>query len=242
MRFTIFVSLITIVVTLYLIITVVFFIYRKHINHILKQRFYALTHFGSKRDAMENIILRYTEKDEDFVVNEFLPALRMQKDVETHTNPIKGPKIREIFMENFRSCVKDLRKSTKLVIFSSNYLTSIYSHVDIKKIHSEMLKAENTVYIFVDIDPENSIYAFLKEQRDVHTTVVWSEPNFWDILRAIVSSNDNGNININMNYEYYIQSSKILSMKMKPPADISFSKLPEFPNMYDLNALTHSQV
>ncbi|KAJ0177874.1 hypothetical protein K1T71_006747 [Dendrolimus kikuchii] len=240
MRFTIFITLLTSLVTLYVIIIVIYLVHRKDINYILKNKFYSLSQYRSKRNDIHNIIIKYVETDEEFVLKEVLPVLRTHKDLNIHTSLIKGSNNRENFMDNFTSCVKDLYNCTTLVVFSPNYLTSTYSHVDIKKIHSEMLKAENTVYIFVDIGPENSIYAFLKEQRDGRTTVVWSEPNFWDRFFAILSACDTGKFK--MNYEYYVQSNNIMSMKIKPPSDISFTKLPDFPNMYDLNALTHSQV
>lgn len=239
-RFTIFVLLISIVISLYVIIIIAFLVYRKHINYIFKRRFYTISHYNNKEDDIQNVIIKYTEKDEEFVLKEVLPVLKINKNLKIHTDSLKDSNNGEKFMDNFTSCVKDLYNYTTIVVFSSNYLTSNYSHVDIKKIHTEMLKAENTVYVFVDIDPENSIYAFLKEQRDGRTTVVWNEPNFWDRLLAILSVCDIGKFK--KNYEFPMQPNKILSVKIRPLSDISFSKVPDLPNVYDINPLALSQV
>lgn len=240
-RFTIFVSLLTIVVLLYIIIITVFIIYRQHINHMLKKRFnkYAGTHLVGHND-IHNVVVRYCDMDEEFVLKEVLPTMKCNKALEIHTNPIKNSKSKENFMSSFMSCVKDVNKSTTIVVFSSNYLMSTYSQVDIKKIHSEMLKADNTIYLFVDIGPENSIYAFLEEQRDVATAMVWKETNFWDKIFGMLSDGQAKGKYI-ANYEL-LKSNQVFSAKSKLPSNISFSKLPDWPNMYDLNTLTQSQV
>ncbi|XP_075976289.1 uncharacterized protein LOC142976678 [Anticarsia gemmatalis] len=239
MRFTIFISLITIVISLYIIIIIVFIIYRKHINHMLKRRFCMYARNSGKLE-MHNVVIRYCDNDEEFVLKEVMPVMKCNKALKIQTNPIKNSSNKENFIRNFTSCVKDVNKCTTLVVFSSNYLTSTYSHVDIKKIHSEMLKAENTIYVFVDIGPENSIYAFLEEQRDVTTTIVWKETNFWEKLFGMLSD---GHVKEKYIASYELmKSNQVFNAKAKLPSNISFSKLPDWPNMYDVNTLTHSQV
>lgn len=187
-----------------------------------------------------NIAISYCDKDEEFVLKEVLPVMKCNKALKIHTNPIRNFSSKNRLLRHFTSCVKTENKFTTLVVFSSNYLTSTYCQVDIKKIHSEMLKAENTIYIFVDIGPENSIYAFLEEQRDVTTTMVWKELNFWEKFFGILS-NGEAKRKFIANHDL-LRSKQALSPKMKLPSNISFSKLPESPNMYDLNTVTYSQV
>ncbi|CAB3250821.1 unnamed protein product [Arctia plantaginis] len=239
LRFTIFISILTVVTALYIIIIIVFIIYRKHINHMLKKRLSTYARPLGKT-GMHNIAISYCDKDEEFVLKEVLPVMKCNKSLKVHTNPIRNFSSKNRLIRHFTSCVKNENKYTTLVVFSSNYLTSTYCHVDIKKIHSEMLKAQNTIYIFVDIGPENSIYAFLEEQRDVTTTMVWKESNFWEKFFGILS-NGQAKRKLIANHDL-VRTKQALSAKIKLPSNISFSKLPEEPNMNDLNTVTHSQV
>lgn len=240
MRFTIFVSLITIVILLYIVIIIVCVIYRKHINYILKLRLFKYTREPVGKTEKQYVVIKYCDMDEEFVLKEILPVMKCNKSLKVYANPIKNSDKKRNFMKNCISCINYDDNYMTLVVFSTNYLTSTYSHVDIKKIHSEMLKAENTIYVFVDIGPENSIFDFLEEQRDVLTTVAWKETNFWEKTFGLLSDGQ-FKVKYIANYDC-LKPNQIYNTKSRLPSNISFSKLPDWPNMYDLNTLTHSQV
>ncbi|XP_028034865.1 protein toll-like [Bombyx mandarina] len=161
---------------MYAVITMAYYIYKCRAYETLKWKLSLLSKKGI-RIIEQELIIRYSEKDEEFVMKEILPTLKNEKNLKVYTNAIRCPS--DISPDNLKTCVKDAYKYTTLIVFSPNYLTTAYSNVDIKKIHSEMLKAEYTVYVFVDIGPENFLYVFLKSQRDTNTMVVWGEANFW---------------------------------------------------------------
>ena len=236
MRFIVLISLMTIVSTLYTVILILFIIYRKQINLIVKNRFRSLRHPKDKK--VHKIIFKYCEQDREFVLNEVIPVMNFNVDLNIKTILSKKPSEKVKFINKFSNCFKDTNECGTIVLFSSNYLMSTYSHVDIKKIHSEMLKAENTIYIFADIGPENSIYAFLEEQRDVTTSLLWNEDNFWENIFGMLAAGHNTAYGENDELQ---ETNKITITQAKMPSNISF-KLPDCPNMYNLNTLTHSQV
>ncbi|XP_028174861.1 protein toll-like [Ostrinia furnacalis] len=234
-RFTIFISIITVIVSLYIIVLILFITYRKQVNSLIKKKLSERKH--KKNTAVTSgrrreIVVRFCESDEEFVLKEILPELKGHKGVEVQINPINNLKNNQ-FIDSLKMCVKE-HKHTTLVVFSPNYLTSTYSHVDIKKIHGEMLKAENTVYVFADVGPENSIYAFLKEQRDERTSVVWSEADFWKKFLRVVSGD--------MKKDELRMKSKYAKAKAKLPSNISFSRLPDWSSLNNVNTFTHSHV
>lgn len=232
MRFIIFISIITAVVSLYIIVLILCITYRKQVNSLVKNKLFERKNTQSLSNKTD-IVVKYCENDEDFVLKEILPGLKYQKDIKIHTNPIKGVRNKQ-FIDNLKMCVTDAHKHTTLVVFSPNYLTSTYSHVNIKKIHSEMLKAENTVYVFADVGPENSIYAFLKEQRDERTSVIWSEADSWSKFLTLLSGERKSN-ELRLKF-------KISKAKAKLPSNISFSRLPDWSNLNNVNTFTHSHV
>ncbi|KAL0832186.1 hypothetical protein ABMA28_001641 [Loxostege sticticalis] len=233
-RFTIYISVVTVIVSLYIIVLILYITYRKQVHSLLKKK---LSERKNKKNlslpSEKNVVVKYCENDEEFVLKEILPGLKSHKGIQVHTNPIKNSRNKQ-FMDNLKMCVKDAHKYTTLVVFSPNYLTSTYSHVNIKKIHGEMLKAENTVYVFADVGPENSIYAFLKEQRDERSSVLWSEADFWNKFLGMLSGDKKT--------EGLRMKSKFTRPKAKLPSNISFSRLPDWSSLNNVNNFTHSHV
>ncbi|VVD00393.1 unnamed protein product [Leptidea sinapis] len=184
-RFVIFVCFISISASLSTITMICYFKYKRHIHSVLKNQLFNISHSCEKKDKERSVILKYSEKDEEFVFKEILPGLNVHKSLKVHMKPISANTSTYNFIKRLKNSSNE--RDTTLVIFSSNYLMSAYSHVDIKKIRGEMLNAKNTVFVFTDMGAENSIYAFLKEQRDRRTTILWNNPNFWNILLPVLS-------------------------------------------------------
>ncbi|XP_031763230.1 protein toll-like [Galleria mellonella] len=251
MRFVVFISLIISLVSVYMVMIILFVVYRKQINMMVKKKLCERknnkTHMPSNEnlsaEKSKNIIVKYCDDDEEFILKEMVPGLRCH-NLKLHMNPIKFPNNTQNFMKNLTLCIKDTHKYTTLVVFSPNYLTSTYSHVNIKKIHGEMLKAENTFYVFVDIGPENSIYAFLKEQRNERTSVVWSEVDFWNKILSMLSGNQKKKVGVvtKKAVDSRTKSKMFKSTKTKLPSNISFSKLPDWSPLYNINPFSHSHV
>lgn len=234
MRFIIFISIITVLVSLYIVVLILCITYRKQVNSLLKKKLSERKNKNSKLASNKTeVVVKYCENDEEFVLKEILPGLKSHKEIKIHTDPIRSTRNNQ-FIDNLKMCVTDAHKHTSIVVFSPNYLTSTYSHVNIKKIHGEMLKAENAVYVFTDVGPENSIYAFLKEQRDERTTVLWGESDFWDKFLSMLSEEKKSD-------ELPLKF-KISKAKVKLPSNISFSRLPDWSNLNNLNTFTHSHV
>lgn len=169
------------------ILLMVYCTYQEQVNHFIKKTLY--NNFFNQNttvsDQDKNIIIKYSENDEEFILKEILPELKEHKNYNVHLKCINSTRNRDNFIKQLKGTKES---NIVLVIFSPNYLTSAYSHVNIKKIRGEMLKSKNTVYVFTDIGPENSIYAFLKEQRDLRSTILWSDPNFWSVLIYMLSN------------------------------------------------------
>ncbi|CAH3983989.1 unnamed protein product [Pieris brassicae] len=185
MRFIIFVCFISISASTSTIIMLLYLKYRKNLHSMIKNKLYKVTHPNEVEQQERTVFIKYSENDEEFVLKEIVPGLRVHKGIKVHTKPIPSDCNKENFIKQLKNSSKE--GDTTLVIFSPNYLMSAYSHVNIKKIRGEMLKAKKTVYVFTDMGTENSIYAFLKEQRDRRTTILWNNPNFWNILLPVLS-------------------------------------------------------
>lgn len=238
MRFTILVTLMTIVISIYTVVLVVFIIYRKQINSMVKKRLSTFHRSNSQRkEKSYRILVDFCHQDEDFVNRELLSIMTTNESLQILTKVITDYRNSEFTMsKNFKRYVKDVKTRARVVIFSSNYLTETYGHIDIKKIHSEMLKAEKTIYIFADIGPDNSIYDFLEEQRDLRTTLKWNEENFWPKLYALLKSF------VIPDELKNVENTLIVPGDSLEPSKISLTNTPDWPNMYDFNTLTHSQV
>ncbi|XP_049870963.1 protein toll-like [Pectinophora gossypiella] len=220
---------IVLVFAIFLTILVILYIdLRKYLYSTLKKTFYNLANQNSNNNNKRGIVVQYSDKDEEFVFKEVLPGMRHHLDLQIHTNPVNSSDGKQ----NFATPVRAM--CTTLVIFSPNYLTSNYSHVNIKKIRGEMLKAKNTIYLFVDIGPENSIYAFLKEQRDPKTTVLWCGQDFWNTFLATLA---HGN-----HKERIFRVNKIVKITKMKLATSKVSRPPESANIYALDGLPHMQV
>ncbi|CAG9787161.1 unnamed protein product [Diatraea saccharalis] len=234
-RFVIIASFITMFVCLYIIALILFVVYKKQMNTLIKKKLCERKERKIDRSPHLNesdIMVKYSEHDEEFILKEVIPGLKSQKEIKIHMNPITNTRNKQ-FMSNLKMCVKDAHKYTTVVVFSPNYLTSAYSHVNIKKIHGEMSKAENTVYVFADVGPENSIYAFLKEQRDVRTSVVWGEADFWNSILSILTVEKRDGPR---------RKFKASRHKGKLPPNITFERLPDWSTNNTANTFTHSHV
>ncbi|XP_023933967.1 protein toll-like [Bicyclus anynana] len=173
--------------TSFFMIVLFYCVYKEQIHLYIKKK---LQYFFHQETAVseedKNIIVKYTDMDEEFVLKEILPELKEHKNYNVQIRCINNANNKDHLAKQFRTGTKE--SNVVLIIFSPNYLTSMYSHVNIKKIRGEMLKSKNTVYVFTDIGSENSIYAFLKEQRDRRSTILWSDPNFWSVLIYMLSN------------------------------------------------------
>lgn len=247
MRFTILITLITIVISLYTIILIVFIIYRKQIKTIVKKKINNFHSPNPKPNPAHRVNLDFCLKDEEFVNREILPVMNNtaclkslwpDENTDTYLGYTKSA--------NYKRYIKDVKPRARIVVFSSNMLLQRYGHVDIKKIHSEMLKTKNTIYVFADIGPENSIYAFLEEQRDVRRTLKWEEENFWTKLFEMVKEFVLADEPKQMNEIFIAPPESFVTENVK---SLSLSNLPEWPNTYGpstmtrgLHTMTHSQV
>ncbi|XP_072950036.1 uncharacterized protein [Epargyreus clarus] len=239
LRFFVFFILLIVSLTLSLSTMILYLIYRKEINMAIKSRFkmYYMQQNGQKTPN-QNIVVKYSDMDEEFVLKEMLPGLRIHKNLIVHTKPINKPSNKS-FIKKLTSNTQET--DTTLVIFSPNYLTSAYSHVNIKKIRGEMLKARNTIYVFTDIGPENSIYTFLKDQRDRRSTILWSEPNFWNALMLLLITSKSGHKSRTGKYRPGLKALNGTKAKLSPNA-ASFTKPSDWAQLYALDTFAHSQV
>ncbi|XP_013173731.1 PREDICTED: leucine-rich repeat-containing G-protein coupled receptor 5-like [Papilio xuthus] len=189
------------------------------------------------------IALKYSIADEEFVLKEIVPGLQDIKNVKLLMKPISDLNTKKSFMKILKR--NESEKYVTIVIFSPNYLMTTYSKVNIKKIRGEMLKARNTIYIFVDTGPDNSIYAFLKDQRETRISVLWNELYFWDKIIDFVSKYSK-----HRKFGYKTRScqgknnlvKEINKVKRKYTPKMSFMKLSEWPQTDTFETFAHSQV
>ncbi|XP_061704893.1 protein toll-like [Cydia pomonella] len=174
-------------VTFVLIVaTIGFYLYRRRLYYITKTTIRKALDSSVPKPRQLNLTIKCAEEDNEFVTTNILPVLNTYQNVTTEV--VYPGHCKETNTEkDITSDAKE--KRITLVVFSPNYLTSAYRDVNIKKIRGEILKTRNTVYVFVDIGPDNSIYAFLKEQRDYRTTILWSDSKFWHNLLVLVKYN-----------------------------------------------------
>ncbi|XP_045535305.1 protein toll [Papilio machaon] len=221
-------------------VIIAYFIYKKKFHELLKRICSNVYHDNFKKEE-NKIAVKYSIADEEFVLKEIVPGLQDIKNVKLLMKPISDLNTKKSFMKILKR--NESEKYVTVVIFSPNYLMTTYSKVNIKKIRGEMLKARNTIYIFVDTGPDNSIYAFLKDQRETRVSVLWNEVYFWDKIIDFVSKysrhrkfghNDtNGQGKNNL-------VKKINKVKYTPK--MSFMKLSEWPQTDTFETFAHSQV
>lgn len=163
-----------------------YFDLRKQVSSTLKKALYNMSQQNPNKNTGRGIVVEYLDVDEEFVLSEVLPGMRHYLNIEIHVNAINSSG--QNTKQTLTSLVKEMY--TTLVIFSPNYLASQYRYVNIKKIRGEMLKAKNTIYVFVDTGIEDFTFAFLKGQRDLRTTVLWSGKDCWNTFLSIIASSD----------------------------------------------------
>ncbi|OWR52546.1 putative toll precursor [Danaus plexippus plexippus] len=175
----------------------------------------------------KTITVKYSEQDEEFVLKEIIPELKEHKKVEVNAQAINGTDDESL------NCFLNIFEVPKmsLVIFTPNYLMTAYSHISIKKIRGAMMKSKNTVYVFTDIGPENSVYAYLKEQRDLRTSVLWNDPNIWHKLTTEITD---GFYKIKMKLAPYEGNLQLINNRERVLADMLVT------NTSDI--IAHSQV
>lgn len=134
------------------------------------------------------MLVKFDSRDTQFIDEQLMPGLmkygKSQIGFPRPKSMITVPTKREKLLKWLRDCFCP-PSYIAIIVFSPNYLMSQYSHVDIKKIQSKMSRQVDSVFVFVDIGPENSVYAFLKDQRDTRNSVVWKESNFWEKISEI---------------------------------------------------------
>ncbi|KPJ02437.1 Protein toll [Papilio xuthus] len=223
-------------------IIIVYFIYKKKFHELLKRICSTIFH-GNFKNEENKIALKYSIADEEFVLKEIVPGLQDIKNVKLLMKPISDLNTKKSFMKILKR--NESEKYVTIVIFSPNYLMTTYSKVNIKKIRGEMLKARNTIYIFVDTGPDNSIYAFLKDQRETRISVLWNELYFWDKIIDFVSKYSK-----HRKFGYKTRScqgknnlvKEINKVKRKYTPKMSFMKLSEWPQTDTFETFAHSQV
>ncbi|CAK1579482.1 unnamed protein product [Parnassius mnemosyne] len=233
MTFYIMIFIIATFMVIAVIVTFMYFIYKQKVNAFLKRICFNLFRHTFYKKEDKKIVVKYSIFDEEFVLQEIIPGLKdydnakiIMKPVMTHKNNL----MKKIMSENGIEMT--------FVIFSPNYLMTTYSQVNIKKIRGEMLKAKNTVYIFVDIGPDNSIYAFLKEQRDPQISILWNELNFWGKVMDISSRDFQNRIKDRKSENASVKKLK----KVKFSSKKSFMRLSDWPHFETFETFAHSQV
>lgn len=196
-RYSIIMSVIAAVGVFYLFVIIGFIVYRNHlmspITRVIKNHYNAYMTYWRFRKYL-GLTIVYDQQDAEFVFEEFLPAIKAYSEynqslvcqdlVTVTTNKDK-----------LRNKMNPKNKDkVYMVVFSPNYLRAQFKDVSIKNILSVMKEARNTMYIFTDIGPDDSIYAFLKEQRDPTNSVVWNQPYQWDNFSKIADVKDIGNL------------------------------------------------
>lgn len=179
-------SVIVAVVCFYLLVIIGFLVYRNHlmspITRILKDTYFSYMTYRRCKTCL-GLIIVHDKQDSGFVYEEFLPALKTYSESPIGKSLVTIPTNKDKIMNKIKRRNKN---KTYLVVFSPNYLRAQFSDVSIINILSVMKDAKNTVYVFVDIGPYDSIYAFLKEQRDLRNSVVWDEPQLWNKFSTLV--------------------------------------------------------
>lgn len=212
---------------------VIFIIYRKKISGFFKKN---MQQFSEQDYNKLGLIFTYDAKDKDFVVGEFLPGLRNYNQNELGKSLINRTNSKDKIKKKLK-----VPKQVKVVIFSPNYLMSSYRHVSIKKILSKMMRKKNTIYVYLDSEPDNSVYAFLKQHRDKKNCVVWNEYNFWDKFLAIMNLDKASGLL--GPYKELVYMHKIHGDGIVTSPDISYSQLQIGNNIhYNSDKLTHSKV
>lgn len=211
------------------ILVIIYFDLRKQFSSTLKKTLYNMSQQNPNNNTRRGIVVEYLDMDEEFVLNEILPGMRHYLNIEIHVNAINSSD--QNTKQTFASPVKEMY--TTLVIFSPNYLASQYRYVNIKKIRGEMLKAKNTIYVFVDTGIEDFTFAFLEGQRDLRTTVLWSGKDRWNTFLSITASSDKEHLGRLIK--------KINTGKIELATSKSSLRPPDSPNIYALDA-SHMQV
>ncbi|CAG5046448.1 unnamed protein product [Parnassius apollo] len=238
MKLYIMISTIIIFTVMAVVVIFMYFIYKQKFNKILKRICSNLFRHAFYKKEDSKIVVKYSIFDEEFVLQEIIPGLKdydnakiIMKPVMTHKNNL----LKKMKSQNHIEIT--------LVIFSPNYLMTTYSQVNIKKIRGEMLKAKNTVYVFVDIGPDNSIYAFLKEKRDPEMSILWNEQNFWGKVMDF-SSRDFQNRKKELKSDTDNQKNALVRKleKVKFSSKKSFMRLSDWPHFETFETFAHSQV
>lgn len=229
MRVVFLAIIVTIFAAFLTILAIIYFDLKKHIYSTLKKTLYNMSQQNPNNNNGRAIVVEYLDTDEEFVLNEVLPGMRHYLNIGIHVNAINSSE--QNTKHTFTTAFKEMY--TTLVIFSPNYLASQYRYVNIKKIRGEMLKARNTIYVFVDTGIEDFTFAFLKGQRSLRTTVLWSGKDYWNTFLSIIANSDKEQLGRLIK--------KINTGKIKLTSSKSGLRPPDSPNIYALEA-SHMQV
>lgn len=196
---------------------------------------------GHRNSKKPQFIVSYADEDEEFAFKELLSGLE-QKYRNISVEPIsENMKCKRKYTIGIQNPFKNRDNVLKIVVFSQNYLTAVYSNTNIKQIR-EIMNIRNTVYVFTDIGPENSIFEYLKQQRDPRISVVWNEPNFWHSLVEKIRYTESNLVNMMSlkNIGHSHKSIKLLNHAQGHMGHIS--RLPDSPCLSTLDSLDQSQV
>ncbi|XP_063543683.1 protein toll-like [Cydia strobilella] len=204
--------------------TIGFYLYRRRLYYVTKTTIRKALDSTVSKPRQLNLTIKCAEQDKEFIETNILPVLNTYQNVTTEV--VYSNHCKETYNEKYITGDAKEKRIT-LVVFSPNYLTSAYRDVNIKKIRGEILKARNTIYVFVDIGPDNSIYAFLKEQRDYRTSILWSDSKFWQNLLVLV--------------KYSKRSQHAAHERIASSENADITRL-GYPHLYAIDTVAHSQV
>ncbi|XP_048007032.1 protein toll-like [Leguminivora glycinivorella] len=201
-----------------------FHFYRRRLYHVTKTTIRKALDSTVPKPRQLHLTIKCVKEDNEFVLTNIVPVLNAYHNITTEV--IYPHNCKKTNTEKYITGDSKEKRIT-LVVFSPNYLTSAYRDVNIKKIRGEILKTRNTIYVFVDIGPENSIYAFLKEQRDYRTTILWNDSKFWQNLLVLV--------------KYNKRSKQAARERPASSVNADVTRL-GCPHLYEIDPVAHSQV
>ncbi|XP_068625331.1 protein toll-like [Battus philenor] len=243
LAFYVIITITVVLFTITFIVTIFYLLFKQKINSFLKRLCLVFVRDTFYKNEENIIAVKYSIADEEFVLEEIIPGLHSVTNAKILMKPVSNVTNKGSFLKKIRT--NENGKYVTIVIFSPNYLMTTYSQVNIKKIRGEMLKAKKTIYVFVDTGPDNSVFAFLKEQRDKQVSVLWEEMNLWGKIIKYMSRdtrNTKGDIESKKNHTHNSLIKDINKVKCQYTSKKSFMKLSDWPHTDALESFAHSQV
>lgn len=155
--------------------------YKHNFYNLIKKMCHIYIHnhdYESDGDA-SNLLIVYSEKDENFVITEMVPNLKCHKHLKVYTKPVN--KITstisiDCYVPNFL-----------LVILTANYLRDVQNEFDVNNIYDCCVDKKDIIFVIVsDFGCDVALNPFLKEHViNMKQCVTWREPNFWKELLSL---------------------------------------------------------